>query len=501
MCAWLLILPKVWKYQIKEIEMKMRIVISLLLLFGVSEGARAAVRADSSTFTHKYEMDIKPSAEDLEPNGTPDFTETASDGGSSYVNDGILYLDGTDFFTSSATGEAWDVLEMDSHWSPFTIETRLKITSPTARLVLEASHTFNAWNTRVNLHIRPNSVEWVHPATGVVTILSTADNTDDFHTFRFAKPGMDLSHMVDIWRDGEALGTMNCQAPSDPAEKWDKLSFGDPNSLDVGVVNAEIDYFRFTKERVLPVRYPDAVYFEDFDTDPLYTLMADLTQPWVAYGAGTTPATDSGGFTAFCASTRQTPNNTHHMYMPFGTSYSSGKLYLSFKAKVAGTYFSGLGFYDSSGGIQYGYMSANSQCIWGDQDGYYAGGQIFGSGANPLDGIVDDHFNYVDVTTTVDLDNDWAQTVITYSGGVWDTGQVAIVPGAVINSLNMIQYNGGAGFMEGLFIDEILVLDDICHGGAGFIDIDINQDCYVNTLDLLDLVATWLDCNDPEGCN
>ena len=95
---------------------------------GRAPAGYTCMTSDSSAFEWNYEMDVMPSAEDIDGNGTPDYV-LVGDLGSS-VSDGILtHIGGTginDAFDATASGTIWPEHFTTGDW---TMEIRAKVLS------------------------------------------------------------------------------------------------------------------------------------------------------------------------------------------------------------------------------------------------------------------------------------------------------------------------------------------------------------------------------------
>jgi hypothetical protein len=212
-------------------------------------------KASSDFGTYKYEMDSKPSAEDLEPNSTNDFGERLTTGGSSTLNgDGTLKLTSLNAiatYESNTPDCAWRTL-VPTLASGYTLEIRLRVNSQLDSTygVMYISSAASDSNADSMLRIGADFVKWGN--TTQTILQSGISNSDDFHIFRIAmEEGQTAgSEMFTVWRDGALLSANITDALGN--DGLNRVVFGDGASGSAGG-EVDIDYFRFTKGAYAPV--------------------------------------------------------------------------------------------------------------------------------------------------------------------------------------------------------------------------------------------------------
>ena len=222
-------------------------------------GAGAAITEtkDSADFDWKYEMqtegpypmDVKPSDQDLDANGTMDFHEGGT-GGSSSVSDGILTMASNNtqarYFRSNIDLEIWRNQNF-TFAEGYTIECSVKVNSSTGEhgaFAIFSESLGTGGDAQARLLIHDDSQEWGSHNLGNYIDLGENDNTEDFHVFRIAQEaGQDN---FGVWRDGTLLYEGTRAGTYDE----DILLFGDPGGGWGGEV--EVDYFRFIKGAYAP---------------------------------------------------------------------------------------------------------------------------------------------------------------------------------------------------------------------------------------------------------
>ncbi len=199
---------------------------------------------DSSAFDVKYEFDVDgelPSGFTLYKSIVPTVS------GGTMVSDTSADAASYAYFMSGNT-QIWDTSGVT--WdSGYTIETRIRIDA----VAPDVTMGFVLYSVPVGasgpagwLTLNHNDVQWGYPPQETWDV----DNSDDFHTFRFAQePGTDS---YSIWRDGDLL-------ISETGKGWNynglvRLLFGDAGGS--GGSNYEMDYIRFTPGAYAPVPEP-----------------------------------------------------------------------------------------------------------------------------------------------------------------------------------------------------------------------------------------------------
>ena len=231
--------------------------IFLTIAFGLNAYAEITVEKQSEDFgTYKYEMDSKPSAEDLEPNSTTDFVETLELGSSTNNGDGTLtietYTGAKAYYNSNTSAGGWRTL-VPTRASGYTLEIRLRVNSQTDSNngALYISSAASDSNADCMLRIGSTFVKWGN--TALTTLQSGVSNSDDFHIFRVAmEEGQTAgSEMFTVWRDGILLSTNMTDALTTHGG-LNRVQFGDGSSGSTGG-EVDVDYFRFTKGAYAPL--------------------------------------------------------------------------------------------------------------------------------------------------------------------------------------------------------------------------------------------------------
>jgi hypothetical protein len=199
----------------------------------------------SADFDWKYEMDVKPTAEDLDGNTVVDFTEDYRDNGTASVLDGILTITSsrTDrlYYTSGAENELWP-LQGFSYAEGYTFEIRLKVISDSGDLgAIMVYPTPSDSDECSCLNIKDTGQWW--GTSGGVAFGDQLDNTDAFHVFRVAQEPalMPGAEVYSVWRDGVLLADDLSSRLT--LAGCDFMRFGDAGTNSGGVV--EVDYLRF----------------------------------------------------------------------------------------------------------------------------------------------------------------------------------------------------------------------------------------------------------------
>jgi hypothetical protein len=241
--------------------------VAVCLSAGLSTaGAAITETKDSADFQWKYEMqteglypmDVKPSDQDLDTNGTMDFHEGGT-GGSSSVSDGILTMASNNsqarYFRSNIDLEIWRNQNF-TFAEGYTIECSVKVNSSTGEhgaFAIFSESLGTGGDAEARLLIHDDSQEWgsYDGGSNIYIDLGENDNTDDFHVFRIAQEAGQDNFCV--WRDG-ALLYEGIRAGTYTS---DLLLFGDPGGSWGGEV--EVDYFRFTSGAYAPGDTPPPI--------------------------------------------------------------------------------------------------------------------------------------------------------------------------------------------------------------------------------------------------
>ncbi|MCD4727530.1 MAG: PEP-CTERM sorting domain-containing protein [Pirellulales bacterium] len=234
--------------------------VGCMLAIAAPAGAEVINTLDSANFDWKYEMDAKPSAEDLDANSTMDFSENGS--GMS-VSGGVLTVIGSNYtnhFESSKSGELWPVKAF-SHERGYTFEIRMKI-APTVvegtfGLCMLGASPGDVLASDAYGYIKKTGIGWYDVVNGYHVISGTEgmDNADgEWHTFRVAQEpnsGTVGNEKFTIWRDGfrVAKGIDGYPVVAEMITFGDRSSTKQKGTFDV-------DYFRFTDGAYAPIPEP-----------------------------------------------------------------------------------------------------------------------------------------------------------------------------------------------------------------------------------------------------
>ena len=219
----------------------------VLSLTVVSQAAIIATPKDSANFDYRYEQDVDSSSQDLDGNTVDDFfagfpaQHPSIAGGIASFSDGDFYR--TDFGGSITRANFADN-------AVFTVEISAQmLTTGSADGIRGTMGVF--W--RDNGADEDTEVLYVGDSTVKTfngTVISTADNTDGFHTFRFAR---DSDGEFWFWRDNVLLAQDIASQISGGA---DGLFVGDIGSPTSGDWN--LDYLRIDEGAFAPVPEPSS---------------------------------------------------------------------------------------------------------------------------------------------------------------------------------------------------------------------------------------------------
>ena len=219
--------------------------VSLVCLFAPVVACAAGTglpRLDSAQFDFKYEMEVLPSAEDLDGDGTFDFTQTVTGGASMNAVYGLVVFDGRNgnCYINSEAGGAWRNSGIDSE-TGYTIEVRMMVRHHIsgANAICLTGGISDSSGSPANsaLNFSTNEVKW-----GESTVLTNLDLSVAMHTFRIVRlPGEERYH---VWCDGRLL-----------AKNLDGAyqSWGVQNRIVFGAIGGQwrgdsfLSYLRFTK--------------------------------------------------------------------------------------------------------------------------------------------------------------------------------------------------------------------------------------------------------------
>ncbi len=227
-----------------------------LLLSAVFAGAALSAPAietrDSSQFTYKYEMDVRPDLQDLDGAGANDFTGWNDNFFT--LGEGAMTIDASSngkYLGSAAevgsNGDIWRALGASST-DGFTVEARVKVTECTGAngaICIEAGPSDSKVYARLNLF--GDKIKW----NG--TTLTNLD-TSVWHTYRIAREGGKAVHAV--WVDDVLVASNLGTGFTYDKSTLYRMLLGSPGGGWTG--KAQVDYLRFTKGAYVPVPVPKA---------------------------------------------------------------------------------------------------------------------------------------------------------------------------------------------------------------------------------------------------
>jgi hypothetical protein len=207
---------------------------------------------DSADFTYKYEMDVLPSTQDLDGNNTPDIVAHESTPRNIRVANGkmtILDTSGGLDYIGSQPANAGTIWQNEFASGDYTAEFSAKVlTSVEDETGQHGASQFVTQNGRYDTMLLGAAKTAAITAGYEYTNLSTADNTDAFHTFRVARQGSAYY----LWRDGVLIGD---GLTMDPAGS--KMHFGDGGGWING--STAVDYVRLQNGAFAPPPKPSDV--------------------------------------------------------------------------------------------------------------------------------------------------------------------------------------------------------------------------------------------------
>lgn len=188
--------------------------------------------ADSSEFSHKYEMDSSDGRFEPRKDGT-DWTHNVVGGGTVTLSDGILSVvqpSGAPRYYTTKSGLDSSVTAS----SPFTLEIKALVSDRWFENIDKVLFV-SGGTPRANcsFFIGENSVQYGS------SVLDTSDNTDRMHVFRIAYEG-EGKNGVTMWRDGKKIGAnLQCSSAANYAR------FGIASGTSHGG-SFYVDYIRWT---------------------------------------------------------------------------------------------------------------------------------------------------------------------------------------------------------------------------------------------------------------
>ena len=210
-------------------------------------------RLDSSAFDLKYEMEVLPTAEDLDGNGFLDFGNNGKDTTWLSPKDGYVNFDCSSAnnyvgceVSADADGDVWRRYGPTSQ-TGFTVETRLRVTDEaggvTAAFCLWASVPDSSVHAFLNF--RTNALLW-----GTGTVLTNMDTKSTFHTYRIARAAGE--NVYSVWCDGTLVRDGLTTGYNGGSTSFNRLLIGSIGGAYKG--KASVAYLRFTKGGYAPAR-------------------------------------------------------------------------------------------------------------------------------------------------------------------------------------------------------------------------------------------------------
>ncbi len=225
-----------------------------------AQAAIIATKASTDFGLYQYEMDVKPSTQNLDANGSLDF----STAGASTVSGGILNystLFATNMnYNSNATNRAWRVLA-PTLATGYTIEARLRVNSQDDAVfgAFSLSSAASDSDADAHLYIGTDFVKWGrNPNEAAVVTLQSGTSNTDFNVFRIAmKEGQTAgSEVFHVWRNGVLLSDTVTDGLGNNGLY--RLFFGDGSNGRIGG-DVDIDYLRFTSGAFAPIPEPSSL--------------------------------------------------------------------------------------------------------------------------------------------------------------------------------------------------------------------------------------------------
>lgn len=234
----------------KERKTKMRkllIIGAALVAAPASQGsAENLPQLDSTQFSHRYEMETRLTAEDVDGDGYADFravnfsdSDPSSGLCSIWFNANCYFASDTD----SGVASAWQKFASTLQGDGYTLEIRTKVVSSSGTFAFALTASDGS-NYDMCLLFKTNEVCWGHIST--YSSVTNFDTTTRFHTYRIAKiPGESRSV---LWCDGVLVKDDLGDAFNDSG--INRLLLGSISGVMAG--KGEISYLRFTKGAYAP---------------------------------------------------------------------------------------------------------------------------------------------------------------------------------------------------------------------------------------------------------
>jgi len=246
-------------------------------------------RRDSSQFEYKYEMNVLPTAEDVDGSGAVDFTSSTQAAWLSLSN-GAMTMNmssGGQFLMSSAArgtaGDAW--LDMDptaaSGGQGYTIETLLRIDSQESTLfALNLQATTRDSSIFAMLNFKTTALYW-----GKTIVITNDFDATAWHTYRIVREGSAEKEKFSVYIDGvlakDGLGD------GFPGYSLNRLILGSPGPSEYKG-KATVAYLRMCNGAYAPPAAPTGKAATKWSGEfPAQYEMTANDARFVASGAGT----------------------------------------------------------------------------------------------------------------------------------------------------------------------------------------------------------------------
>jgi len=229
-------------------------IVTLALLAALGASASAAI--DTSTFSHKYEMDAAPSASDLDSNSTQDFyagtttipgdvlSNASYSGGTGIIKDDNTNTNSSVFRTDFGNSIWRNLYLGDTDWMA---EIRVKVIDDGQYPEGAAGSLLMSGGISGNspiLRIHTDQIDFSSGAGSYTTYMTTTDFTANFHTFLIGRQG----NLGYLWVDGNLVAASQAIITGLGGGHADGFFVGG-ESFSSGVNGSyEIDYIRLNTE-------------------------------------------------------------------------------------------------------------------------------------------------------------------------------------------------------------------------------------------------------------
>lgn len=221
--------------------------IVLVAAIAAQNACADLTRKDSTEFEYKYEMNVLPTAEDLDNTGANDFTGS---GTWSTLESGALkmVMTGGQYFVSDkdtgTAGDAWHVMAPSSglNGTGYTIEALVKVEAQSAKYVFNIQATTADTSGFAMLNLTTNAIYW-----GSNLISNNFDATS-WHAYRIVREGSGESMRYSVYVDGYPLMSNNAAGYS--AAGYNRIIFGSPGGDYKGTTY--MAYLRMSKGAFAP---------------------------------------------------------------------------------------------------------------------------------------------------------------------------------------------------------------------------------------------------------